>query len=448
MFGTDGIRGTPGVYPLTNEMLAKIAETVSRIILENKKSRIRCKIIIGKDTRLSGSHIENTLAKTFSQHGIDVFLSGIITTPGLSYLVEAKNADMGIMISASHNKPADNGVKFFNAKGYKLSFAEEKQIEKILLKQNPKDLAKLSPKRKGKVQALKNAQSLYTKFLTSTVKGLDLKSIRIALDCAWGSASPFAEKIFKQLKATVYSIHDKPHGKNINLGGAIQPNFLKQLVLRTGADIGIALDGDADRVILINEKGHILDGDYILAIMANYFLKNDRLSKNTVVTTVMSNLGLRKFLEEIGASAIFTSVGDKHVLEALVKGNLNLGGEQSGHIIFLEHLPTPDGLLTSLQVLKVMKDTGLSLSELSQCITKFPQVLVNVRVRKKMPFEDMAAVSEKLQYFQAQLRDQGRIFLRYSGTEPLARVMVEGRDKALVKNIAQSLARQIKTELG
>lgn len=448
IFGTDGIRGTPGKYPLNHRTLAKIAKALTQYILKNRGNKTIPRIILGRDTRLSGTQIESSLGQVFSSYGIDVSLIGIITTPGLSYLVKELKADIGIMISASHNKAEDNGIKFFNAQGQKLSAKEEEKIEEIFNDKECKDLSNFAQMRKGKINFVNNAQTKYMKFLISTVKGLNLKGIRIALDCASGSASPFAKKMFKQLKAKVNSIHDTIQGENINLGGAMAPQLLKQLVLKKHANLGIALDGDGDRGILIDEKGNILDGDYILAIMAYYLIKKQKLLKDTIVTTVMSNYGLRSFLDNIGVKSIITKVGDKYVLEALLEHNLNLGGEQSGHIIFLDHSPTPDGLLTALQMLKVMQETQICASELAQCITKFPQILVNIKVKERKPFEDMPSVSERLQYFNAQLKDEGRILLRYSGTESLARVMVEGKDKRVIENIANSLADQIRQEIG
>lgn len=455
LFGTDGIRGTPGEYPLTDAMLSKIAKAIS-VFISKKHTGVlvsRClgvpkvsTVIIGKDTRLSGPKIEIILAKTFSSQGISILLAGIITTPGLSYLVRENKADMGIMISASHNKPTDNGIKFFNSKGHKLSLEDEEKIEKILLQIEAKGLPK--SKTKGKARNLKDVHTKYIRFLLSTVKGLDLKGMRIALDCAWGSAALFAKEIFKELKAEVHAIHDKPKGTHINIGGAIEPRIIKDLVLKTKAHIGIALDGDCDRGILLDEKGNIVDGDHILAIMANYLNENKKLTQNTLVTTVMANYGLKVCLDKIGCKMIMTPVGDKHVLDSIVKNKLNLGGEQSGHIIFYDHLPTPDGLLTALQILKVMKDTNCKLSELSQCMAKFPQILVNIKVKEKRPFEHLPGLEERLKHCNAKLKDKGRILLRYSGTELLARVMVEGMSHALIEDIANSLAEHIRQEIG
>ena len=454
LFGTDGIRGTPGEYPLTDEMIHKVGSSLASFIPNTQHPTPNTqhltpntKIIIGKDTRLSGSHIEQKLAHSLSSSGVNVLLTGIITTPGVSFLVKELKADMGIMISASHNKPTDNGLKFFNRKGLKLSAIEEEEIERLIFSAEVYD-RKPQQKKTVRIRTYKSASARYIRFLLSTVENIDLKGMRIALDCASGSGSLFAGKIFKRLKAKVCSINDSPCGENINVSGAMEPTFLKQLVIRTKADIGIALDGDGDRGILVDERGNVLDGDFILAIMANYLKKNKKLTKNTIVATVMSNYGLKVALEKIGAGIIDTFVGDKFVIDTLLKNNLNLGGEQSGHIIFLDYLPTPDGLLTALQLLQVMRDTGRTLSELAQCMSKFPQILVNVKVKEKRPFEELHSLNQRLQHCQKQLGGQGRILLRYSGTERLARVMVEGRDKDLINNIANSLAEEIKTELG
>lgn len=449
LFGTDGIRGTPGVYPLTDGMIYKIGSGIARFLSSYKKeSKNKRKAVIGKDTRLSGQRIQSILAEAINAQGIDVLQVGIIASPGLSFLTKHFDADMGIMISASHNKASDNGIKFFNSKGHKLSCQEEEKLEKIIFEGLTNQTAELRSKRKGKVRIVKDAQAKYVKFLTSTLEGLNLKGMRIAIDCACGAASLFAKKLFNRLGAKVYAINDKPQGDSINQGGALDPGSLKDLVLKSGAHIGIAVDGDGDRGILVDEKGEILDGDFIMAIIARYLIEKNKLAQNAIVTTVMSNYGLRTSIEESGGQAIITDVGDKYVLEALLKNNLNFGGEQSGHIIFLEYLPTPDGLLTGLQLLKLMQNKKFTLSELRKCMTKFPQVLVNVKVKEKKPFEEMSSLNEKLSSFTEQLKNEGRILLRYSGTEPLARVMVEGKNKELIEEIANSLASEIRQEIG
>jgi phosphoglucosamine mutase len=448
LFGTDGIRGTPGVYPLTNEMLATISSALAQHILRTVTGKAKLRVVIGKDTRMSGENIEKILGDNIRAYGIDVFVTGTITTPGLAYFVKDLKADVGIMISASHNKASDNGIKFFNDKGYKFSEAEEEDVEDIIFTDMVLKPRYTASRQKGKLITVKDAHIKYARFLNSTVPGLNLKGLTVALDCAHGAASPFAKGVFTALGAKVVAIHDKPTGHNINEGGAIAPSILKELVLTSKADIGVAVDGDGDRGILVDDKGQVVDGDCTIAIVARHLAKENRLPKNTVVGTVMSNLGLKVALKESGVDIICTNVGDKYVLEALLNNNLNFGGEQSGHIIFLDYLSTPDGLLTALKVLQVMRATGKTLSELCKCMTRYPQILVNIKVKERKPFEQMSIVHEKLTQFNNRLKDDGRILLRYSGTELLARVMVEGKDQTVIEDMANALASEIKQEIG
>jgi len=447
IFGTDGIRGTPGIYPLTDPMLAVISRAVGWHAAHVAGKR-RPKAVIGKDTRLSGGKIEDILSSNIKDFGVDVHCAGTITTPGLSYLTEKLKADIGIMISASHNKAQDNGIKFFNRRGYKYSQAEEEDVEDVIFQMLAHADGFPAMKKKGAVIQFGDAQKKYVDFLTGSVKGLALSGLTVALDCAWGAASPFGRSVFERLGAKVVAIHDKPSGHNINEGGAVNPTLLKKLVLDSGADIGVAVDGDGDRGILVDEKGAVLDGDATLAVIARHMSAAKRLTRNTVVATVMSNCGLKASLDECGTKIICTNVGDKYVLEALLKNGLNLGGEQSGHIIFLDHLATPDGLLTALQMLKVVRETGMPLSALRACITRFPQVLVNVKVTEKRPFEQMPDVMRQLKHCESALHTQGRVLLRYSGTETLARVMVEGKDKAQIEAMAEAIAQTIRREIG
>ncbi len=448
LFGTDGIRGTPGVYPLTNEMLATISSSLAQHVLMTAKGKSKPRVVIGKDTRMSGENIEKILSDNIRAYGVDVMLTGTITTPGLAYFVTDLKADAGVMISASHNKATDNGIKFFNDKGYKYSEAEEEDVEDIIFTDMVLKPRLTTSRHKGKLIKVSDSHLKYAHFLKSTVVGLNLKGLTVALDCAYGAASPFAKGVFTALGAKVVAIHDKPTGHNINEGGAIAPSILKELVLKSKADIGVAVDGDGDRGILVDDKGQVVDGDCTIAIVARFLAKNNRLPKNTVVGTVMSNYGLKVCLKESGVDIICTNVGDKYVLEALLNNNLSLGGEQSGHVIFLDYLSTPDGLLTALKVLQVMRATGQTLSDLCKCMTKYPQILVNVKVKERKPFEQMPVVHEKLAQFNNRIKDDGRILLRYSGTELLARVMVEGKDQSMIEDIANSLATEIKQEIG
>lgn len=448
LFGTDGIRGTPGEYPLTDGMIYKIGSSIAKVILCKQKTQENFKVVIGKDTRLSGQRIESLLSEAITRHGVDVLLAGIITTPGLSFLVKESKAHMGIMISASHNQPKDNGIKFFNTEGCKLMQHEEQCIEEIIFGDFRHGDTEFKSAGTGKVLQLEQASERYLKFLKSSAEGISLKGMRIALDCCWGSTSIFAKRLFEELGADICPIHDLPQGENINMGGTMNPHLLRDLVIEDKTDVGFAFDGDGDRATVIDNQGTILDGDYIMAMIAFNRHKNKKLFHNTIVVTVMSNCGLTSALHEKGIKTVVTSVGDKHVLEALQHNNLTIGGEQSGHIIFLDYLPTPDGMLTALQVLKVMQDEKRPLTELSKCMKKFPQILVNVKVSEKKPFKEMPVVQKKLEEYQKQLSDEGRILLRYSGTEKLARVMVEGKSKEQIEFIAQSLADLIRQEIG
>jgi len=449
LFGTDGIRGTPGVYPLTDGMVFKIGSGAARLLHYKNRDQHRLpKVVIGKDTRSSGNRIETVLADAFTSRGVDVLLAGIISTAGTSFLVNKLNADMGIMISASHNEPADNGIKFFNPQGYKLSLEEEETIEDIIFRSLINVANGSMVKRKGEVQSVKDAQSRYVEFLISTAGDSDLRGFRLALDCACGSGSVFAKELFRQLGAEVHAINDDPRGEMINVCGSMNPSLLQKVVLQKNADIGIALDGDGDRAILIDEQGNVLDGDYILAIVARHLISKGSLPQNTIVTTVMSNLGLRLSLEEAGGRLISARIGDKYVLDGLIKHGLNIGGEQSGRIIFLDYLPASSGLLTALQVLKVMKETGSRLSELSTCMKKVPQVLVNVKVKEKPPFSSISRLDETVSSCESKLGDDGRVLVRYSGTEPFARIMVEGEVLEEIKGMANLIAGVIREAIG
>ncbi len=447
LFGTDGIRGTPGEYPLTPDMIAGIMKAVASRIPAARGAH-RPSIAIGKDTRLSGDFIEETLVSAITGCGVDAVLVGTITTPGLSYLTSALDCDAGVMISASHNKPSDNGIKFFNATGHKFSPSDEAAVEAIVFGSVQPCAAGAATALTGRVRRIEDAQDRYVTFLQSTVDGLDLTGFKIALDCAWGAAAPFARRLFTGLGAEVTAIHDKPSGHSINDGGAVKPEVLKKLVLASGAHIGVAVDGDGDRGILVNERGEVLDGDCTMAIIGRHLLQNNRLPKKAIVATVMSNLGLKAALEEFGGRMVVTGVGDKHVLQALLENGLSVGGEQSGHVIFFDYLSTPDGLLTALQILKVMKETGRTLADLGACMVRFPQILVNVKVRERKPFEEIPALQERMDSYHTQLSSDGRILLRYSGTELLARVMVEGRNRELIETIAHSIADHIRQDIG
>lgn len=448
IFGTDGIRGTPGIYPLSDGMVFKIGSSLAKLIFHRNKQGASHTVIIGRDTRTSGRRLEVILSNALSFCGIDVLLAGTIPTPGLSYLVRHTKSSMGIMISASHNQASDNGIKFFTEDGFKLSAEEEIWMEQLILG-SLIHISNGGPHRgKGKIESYAQAAEVYIDFLASTVADTDLRGFKVILDCAWGANSNIAPDIFRKLGIDTYSIHDIPEGKNINKGGTMNPEMLRQQVLAKSADIGFAFDGDGDRVILVDRQGRILDGDYIIAIIGLHLLAKGRLASNTVVTTVMSNHGLKRAIESHLGSVVTTKVGDKHVVEALRVNNLNFGGEQSGHIIISDYAPTPDGLLVALQILKIMKESGKSLSDLSAAMYKLPQALINVKVRCKKPLQAMPAVSKAISDSNEKLGGSGRLLVRYSGTENLARIMVEGEDSCLIQEIASSLRDIFERELG
>lgn len=449
-FGTDGIRGIPGEYPLTDGMLFKIGGSAAKLLLQRQQGRDapQPKIVIGKDTRLSGHKLETILANGITSCGVDVLLGGIISTPGIAFLARNLKADLGLMISASHNKPEDNGIKFFTNLGHKLSESEEEWMEDIIFN-SLMNFSELTPFAQGSVKEASDSQAKYIDFLKSSVPNLSLKGLKIVVDCAYGAVSSFAPQLFKDLGAQVFSIGDQPDGTNINLGcGVLYPENMAEMVTRYNADIGLAFDGDGDRLILSDEQGNILDGDYIMAIIGIQLLKQNRLPKNTIVTTVMSNFGFEEAIGRAGGRLIRTPVGDKYILETMRKQGFIFGGEQSGHIIFLEHSTTGDALITALQILKVMKKEGKKLSQLSQCMSKLPQVLVNVRVKQREPFDSVPGVSKVISESNNRLKGNGRLLVRYSGTEPVARVMVEGKDQRLIKEVADSIASAIQEYLG
>lgn len=448
LFGTDGIRGTPGVYPLTDGMLFKIGASAAKLIFQREKKDLRHTVVIGRDTRTSGERLEAIIADSMNYYGVDVLLAGTIPTPGISYLVRHTGADMGIMISASHNKATDNGIKFFTKEGSKLSIQDEQWMEQLILGSLMHSSNGARYRNKGRSSRLSGAFSSYSEFLKSTVSDTNLEGFKIALDCAWGATSSLVSQIFRSLGNEVYAIHDMPKGENINFGGAMNPSILKKTVLKNSADVGFAFDGDGDRVILVDDKGNILDGDYIMAIIGLYLLGKKMLSNNTLVGTIMSNYGLKRAIQEHGGSVIHTKVGDKHVTEELRSKKLNFGGEQSGHIILFDYAPTPDGLLTALQILKIMKETKKPLSSLACSMRKLPQVLVNVKVKDKKPLQGVPAIWQAIEYSERRLKNLGRLSVRYSGTESLARIMVEGEDHNLIQEVAASLQDIFQKELG
>jgi len=438
LFGTDGIRGRANELPMTPEMVVRIGMAIASVL---RKPSGRNMIVIGKDTRLSGYMIESALTSGICSMGMNVILVGPIPTPGIAFLTRALRADAGIVISASHNPFEDNGIKCFSSNGFKLPDEIEEAIERLVFDDKLLD-GRPSADRIGKAYRLEDATGRYIEYIKSTVpRGFNLEGFRIVVDSANGAAYKVTPWLLRELGAEVISINDKPDGMNINKDcGALYLEALKKSVLENSAHLGIAHDGDADRTIFIDEKGDIINGDHILAICAQDMKKEGRLNHHTVVATVMSNLGVENYLAGLGIRMIRTRVGDRYVVEKMLEGNYNLGGEQSGHIIFLEHNSTGDGPITALQVLYLMKKNERSLSELTSSIAFYPQVLTNVEVRNAIKPEDIPSLMKKIKLAQERLGRKGRVLVRRSGTEPKIRIMVEGEDEDTIKEIAEDLA--------
>lgn len=448
IFGSDGIRGAFGVFPLTDNLILRIGKAAALFLsIKNRRNGSNHKIVIGKDTRQNAGKLEEILIRGINCYGTDVILSGVISTPGLAFLVKHLKADMGIMISASCNQAEDNGLKFFSRSGYKLAAAYETEIEKLVfngLTSYPRMHTQ------GAIATLEDSPGLYLDFLKSKFPGLkSCSGLKLVVDCAYGALSHIAPALFKEIGLQVQAMNDSPDGNNINLNcGALYPQDMAKAVTEYNADVGFSYDSDGDKVILSDEKGNLLDGDHIMAIIGLYLSKMNRLPKNSLVATVMSNYGLQETLENAGLRLVRTDVGDRNVTEAMLRDGMVFGGEQSGHIIFLNHSTTGDALITSLEILKIMDETNHTLSEISQCMRKSPQVLVNVRVKEKKPFDELPRLKEAILNSESRIAGNGRLLVRYSGTEPLARIMVEGIDQDLIEDIADSLAMQIRQEIG
>ncbi len=445
LFGTDGLRGQVNIYPMQPEVVMRLGLAAGQYFQnKNKKHRV----VIGKDTRLSGYVFETALTSGLCASGMDVYLVGPLPTPAISFLTRNMRADLGIVISASHNPFMDNGIKFFDHKGFKLSNKTEQDITALVLSQettwkNPE------PENIGRAYRIQDSPGRYIVSLKNSFpSSLTLDGIKIVLDCAHGASYKVAPLIFQELGAEVIKLGIEPDGLNINKNcGSQYPEVIRKKVLETGADLGVALDGDGDRVILIDEKGKILDGDQLMAICSQDFIEKEILPGRKLVATVMSNKSLELFMEERGGQLIRTSVGDRNVAEAMKKSKTILGGEQSGHLIFLEYSTTGDGILAALQLLRIMLEKEKSASELGSMLELLPQKLINVPVSCKVPFDSCPKVQECVRMAEEKLGAKGRVLLRYSGTESLARVMVEGEDQGLVKDISMELAQVIENNI-
>lgn len=446
LFGTDGVRGVANIDPMTVEIALKLGRAAGYIFRDGHH---RHRIVIGKDTRLSGYMLECALASGICSMGVDVLLVGPIPTPGIAFITRSLRADAGIVLSASHNPYQDNGIKFFSSTGHKLPDWQEQEMEKLIFS-GKIDSVRPTAAEVGKAYRIDDALGRYVEFAKNSFpKGMTLDGMRIVVDCANGAAYRVAPEVYQELGAEIMVINNKPDGVNINEGaGALYPEKMAKIVKKYKADIGIAHDGDADRVILCDEKGTVVDGDYIMAIAAFDMFKNRQLKNDTVVGTVMSNMGFEVALKEKGIKFFRTPVGDRYVLEEMMNVGANLGGEQSGHVIFSDHTTTGDGIITALQVLRIMRSTRKKLSQLCKVMERYPQVLINVKVKKKKAFKSVPEIKKELVRVEKSMAGKGRVLLRYSGTEPIARVMIEGKSKATIDKLAKGLANVIKRKLG
>lgn len=444
LFGTDGIRGIANIE-LTPELAFKVGRAGAYILSNSSKG----KILVGKDTRASGDMIENALVAGITSTGLDVVSLGIIPTPAVAYLTRKHKALGGVVISASHNPGQYNGIKFFNDKGLKLPDEVEREIETIITNIDKVDYRPIG-NNIGKQYFDYNGGENYKEFLKTTIN-IDLQGMKIAMDCGHGALYKIGPEIIRDLNGQVIVINDRPDGMNINdKCGSTNPKMIQQLVLDTEADMGISFDGDGDRIIAVDNKGNLVDGDHILAICGTYLKNKNNLPKGTIVGTIMTNIGLDLYLEEKGMNIVKTDVGDKYVLEEMLRSSYILGGEQSGHIIFLEHNTTGDGLATGLHILEVMKDTNKTLAELNSLMTSYPQVLVNAKVsnERKYGYLDNQEIKTEIKRIEKLFHGRGRLVIRPSGTEPLVRVMIEGKDKSEINQVARELAVFIEERLG
>jgi len=450
LVGTDGVRGGANTYPMTTEIAMQLGRAIAFLVkkqMPDKEHNPR--IVIGKDTRLSGYMIENALASGICSMGVNVLLVGPLPTPGIAFITTGMRADAGVVISASHNPFQDNGIKIFSKHGFKLPDEEEAIIEDLIFSKKMDSLRPVAEE-VGKAARIDDARGRYIVFLKNTFpKRYTLDGIHIVLDCAHGATYGVAPHVFEELGAKVTSIGVKPDGKNINHEcGALHPGLMAELVRKEGADLGIALDGDGDRLIVADEQGTIVDGDQIMAVCAAEMLERQKLAKNTLVATVMSNLGLELAMQRMGGKLVRTQVGDRYVVEEMRRHEYNFGGEQSGHLIFLKHNTTGDGILGALQLLVSMKKKERPLSELTQIMEPFPQVLKNVRTGKKVAMEELAGFQELIASMERSLGTSGRILVRPSGTEPVIRVMVEGEDEKQIDTLACELCDFINRQCG
>lgn len=448
LFGTDGIRGKANLFPMTVEIALALGRAVGKIF---RKRPGKHRVVIGKDTRLSCYMFENALISGLCSMGVDTLMLGPLPTPAVAFITRAYRADAGIVISASHNQFADNGIKFFSAEGFKFPDAWEREMEVVIAK-SPTIFEDSLPldREIGKNARINDADGRYIEFVKATFpRKLSLKNLRIALDCANGAGYRVAPLVFRELDAEVFVCANTPNGLNINdRCGALHPELVQKAVIDSHADVGIALDGDADRVIMVDENAQIVDGDAILAICAKDMHQKGLLKNNRIVATIMSNFGFVAGMEALGIEVIKSLVGDRYVIQEMLQADCNLGGEPSGHIIFLDHNTTGDGLVSALQVLRIMIETGSKLSELAQLFKRYPQICINIKISSKPAFDTINGLQKAIDEVEEHLGESGRVLVRYSGTENICRVMIEGPKRAVIQQFAMSIANVIRKQIG
>jgi phosphoglucosamine mutase len=438
LFGTDGMRGVANVEPMTGATVMRLGMAIAARLRQPGR---HTRIAIGKDTRLSGYMFESALAAGIVSMGADVWLTGPLPTPGIAFITSSMRCDAGVVISASHNPFADNGIKVFARDGYKLPDAIETEIEQ-LMRSPDLDGQRAAPADVGYNRKLEDSRGRYVVYCKATFPAeVTLDGLRIVVDGAHGAAYRVAPAVFEELGATVIAIHTNPNGKNINArAGALYPEAMCEAVRLHDAHLGVALDGDGDRCVLCDEHGNVIDGDAVMALCATRMLAAGTLAKNTLVTTVMSNIGLERAMKDRGGIVVRTQVGDRYVVEEMRRAGYNFGGEQSGHLVFLDHATTGDGIVAALRVLAIMKAEQKPLSELAAVMTRMPQVLVNLQVERKVPLDQLPEVMKAITDVEQKLGGDGRVLVRYSGTESKARVMIEGSDEVLIKSWADEIA--------
>ena len=446
LFGTDGVRGVANLEPMTSEIAMQLGRAAAHMFMRRAG---RHQVVIGKDTRLSGYMLESALTSGICSMGVDVLLVGPLPTPAIAFLTRSLRADAGVVISASHNPYQDNGIKFFSNEGFKLPDELEARIEQLIISDEIKHLRPTADAI-GKAYRIDDAEGRYIEFVKRSLpRDLDFQGIKLVVDCANGAAYKVAPAVFRELGAEIEVIANTPDGMNINDGcGAVHPERLQEAVRRHGAHIGIALDGDADRAIFVCEQGTIIDGDHVMAALGLDLHAQGQLACQTVVGTVMSNFGLEIAMKKAGIQLMRTPVGDRYLMERMLADGYNFGGEQSGHFIFLDHYTTGDGLISALQILSLMKRTGKPLSELAKAMTAVPQILLNVKVKHKPDLNQIPDIQQAIKSAEVTLNGSGRVLVRYSGTESLLRIMVEGERDSTIREVADHLAEIVRARIG